>query len=232
MSSLPSTHERARLRRSLIQLATLLVLTLLASGLVSLFALWSMDRLHARDELDQGRLLSAVNSARSAQVEFKIQVQNWKNLLLRGGNPNDYDAAKKEFDAAELGTDTGLMALAAWAGTADKSDLENRIRQLLADHARIGAAYRAAMPSEGASYPARDRADTAVRGIDRTLNESLDDLVADMLRNDQRRAAEIGMEERERFSLLSRVIWISIGLSLGLVSALLWRTLRDPALHA
>jgi hypothetical protein len=232
MSSLPSTHERARLRRSLIQLATLLVLTLLVSGLVSLFALWSMDRLHARDELDQGRLLSAVNSARSAQVEFKIQVQNWKNVLLRGGNRNDYDTARQDFTSAEQGTDASLAAVASWATSAGDLALQTRITDLGTEHARIGAAYRAAMPASGLDYAARERADAAVRGIDRALNDALDRLVADMLANDQRRVTESTTAERDRFALLSRVIWISIGLSLALVSALLWRTLRDPALHA
>src|SRR5947207_2098700 len=33
----------------------------------------------------------AVDTSRRAQVEFKTHVQEWKNLLVRGGDPKDYE---------------------------------------------------------------------------------------------------------------------------------------------
>jgi hypothetical protein len=231
MSTLPSTHERNRLRHSLVNLASLLVLTLLACGLVSLFALWSMERLHARTEVQQTALLQALNNARSAQVAFKIQVQSWKNLLLRGAVASDYDTAFHEFEASEATTNQGLQAVTHWAQSIGNMHLAGRIHDVIDLHANVGKAYRASMPTPTSMIRQRDVADAAVRGIDRPLNKGLDELVEEMLATDVKVRQEARDLEHERFGVLSRVIWLSLGLSLLLVSSLLWRTLRDPALR-
>jgi methyl-accepting chemotaxis protein-1 (serine sensor receptor) len=39
----------------------------------------------------------AIDTARSAQVEFKTQVQEWKNILIRGNDPAQLDKYSKAF---------------------------------------------------------------------------------------------------------------------------------------
>jgi len=231
MSTVPSTHERNRLRQSLVNLASLLVLTLLACGLVSLFALWSMERLHARTEAQQAALLETLNHARTSQVSFKIQVQSWKNLLLRGAVASDYNVALHEFEETEGNTNQSLHPIALWARSVDNAHLAAKTQDLLDLHASIGKAYRQAMPTSEFVLRQRDVADAAVKGIDRPLNKGLDDLVAEMLATDAKSRQEARALENDRFDTLSRIIWLSLGLSLLLVSSLLWRTLRDPALR-
>ena len=61
-------------------------------------------------------LTQAIDLARSAQVEFKIQVQEWKNTLLRGNDPANFDKYSKAFvkggesTRAELQKLNGLLA--------------------------------------------------------------------------------------------------------------------------
>jgi len=232
MSALPSTYERNRLRRSLVQLASLLVLTLLACGLVGLFALWSMERQHVRAEARQVELLQAVDHARNAQVAFKIQVQSWKNLLLRGAVAADYEVAWRDFEGYERTADDSLKAITAATQSAVDPELAAAVSALLGTHAQVGESYRAAKPTAADVLRLRDRADAAVRGVDRSLNSAIDKLVSDMLATYTRDRDKARLEEERRVGLLSRAIWIMLGLSLLLVSILLWRTLRDPALHA
>ena len=42
-------------------------------------------------------LSQSIDTARSAQVEFKIQVQEWKNILVRGNDPAQLDKYSKAF---------------------------------------------------------------------------------------------------------------------------------------
>ncbi len=228
---MPSIYERNRLRRSLIQLASVLVLMLLACGLISLFSLWSMQRLYAQAQARQESLLAAVNDARSAQVAFKIEVQSWKNLLLRGDVEVDYAAALGDLKRAETATTSHLKATADWATSAGNSAVADDITHLLAEHATVGRAYRDALPVSGQMARLRNVADTAVRGVDRPLNEALDRLVENMLEVNRANREQAERSGRQRFDLLSHLIWLSLGASLALVSVLLWRTLRDPALR-
>ncbi len=231
MTTLHSSHERARLRRELVQLASFLLLTLLICGLVSLFSLWSMERLYAANEARQATVLQALNSARSAQVAFKIQVQTWKNVLLRGEDPGEYALARQEFELAEAQTDDNLKAATDWASTLGDGSLRQSINTLLAAHLQIGRSYRAAMPDSANIRAQRTQADAAVRGIDRTLNARFDALVTAIVAKNVHENYARRTEENYRFYVLSRAIWISIGLSFSLVLFLLWLMLQDRVLR-
>ena len=72
------------IRKKLLSLWAVAIASLIV---VNAFAFWQTWRLY--QDLDAagkryGHLIEAVDKARGAQVRFKTQVQEWKNILLRG----------------------------------------------------------------------------------------------------------------------------------------------------
>jgi hypothetical protein len=87
------------------------------------------------------------------------------------------------------------------------------------------------MPESANIRAQRAQADAAVRGIDRALNARFDALVTAMVAKNVHENFARRTEENYRFYVLSRAIWISIGLSFSLVLFLLWRMLQDRVLR-
>ncbi|MEE4246869.1 MAG: EAL domain-containing protein, partial [Kangiellaceae bacterium] len=110
---------------------------------------------------------------REAQVHFKIQVQEWKNILIRGSEPNDFERYYTGFERQEQLTQQEIKGL---INKLEKnSQAVELAKTFLEQHTKLGDAYRKALlnyNSEGSS-----RIDAKVRGIDRKPTELLSNVV-------------------------------------------------------
>src|SRR5450631_2122466 len=93
-----------------------LVSLVVCAGLVVLGSLGWISVSHlsglAQQQQAEGRLLvRSVDLARSGQVSFKKQVQEWKDTLLRGNDPESYAKYRKAFDDEEKVTQDNLRTL-------------------------------------------------------------------------------------------------------------------------
>ena len=61
---------------------------------------------------NRGRFLAdSINLARSAQLNFKEQVQEWKDILLRGNDPGAFQKYSDQFTQREAAVDQDLRSL-------------------------------------------------------------------------------------------------------------------------
>src|SRR6266540_5343191 len=91
------------------------VLITMAVGGLGFFGLFTTvrnaDTIANRIKANGQFLVHSVDLARTAQLNFKKQVQEWKDLLLRGGTPADYDKYYQSFEKQEAATQKTLEAL-------------------------------------------------------------------------------------------------------------------------
>ncbi|MDN2708530.1 methyl-accepting chemotaxis protein [Janthinobacterium sp. SUN118] len=122
-------------------------------------------------------LTEAVDAARSAQVEFKIQVQEWKNILLRGGDAAAFQRYREAFVASGAQTRKELASLQAMMA-ALKLDTAP-VAQAMQAHDALGVSYLAALQKyDGARADSAQAVDALVKGMDREPTRQIDAIVA------------------------------------------------------
>jgi methyl-accepting chemotaxis protein-1 (serine sensor receptor) len=99
-----------------------------------------------------------------AAIAFKQQVQEWKDVLLRGEDPQRLDKHWNAFLKQE-GAVAEMVREARSATPHD--DVRKSLEQFLATHKAAGASYRAGLETFKASKFDAHAADKAVEGVDR-----------------------------------------------------------------
>lgn len=94
-----------------------------------------------------------------ANLQFKVQVQEWKNVLLRGKQPADLDKYWKQFEDRQRDVQGILGELASQKGL--DGQLKTRIERLRDEHRQLGSAYQKGRDAYIAQEVARHAADAA-----------------------------------------------------------------------
>jgi methyl-accepting chemotaxis protein len=117
-----------------------------------------------------------VASARSAQVNFQRQVQEWKDTLLRGNDAELFKRYHEQFTARAADVQKGLTdSKAAMAKAGIPTEV---VDQLLDEHTKMLNAYETALKSYDSADPQSDKkVDLQVRGVDRATSAKFDDLI-------------------------------------------------------
>ena len=115
-----------------------------------------------------------------AAVSFKTQVQEWKNILISGNDPEQFRRRLTLFEQEEQAVRRTLEEAAALM--ADLGLDPDPVRRTLAQHAEAGVKYREGLRQFDAGDPeAGKKVDRLVRGVDRgptlamlQMNEAID----------------------------------------------------------
>ncbi|GGP20743.1 methyl-accepting chemotaxis protein [Silvimonas iriomotensis] len=193
----------------------ILVCYLVAASLVAAAAFIGIAGMQSsvrRYENDVKQLQDAQVQVLSMQVTFKIQVQEWKDTLLRGAKPEKLDQYWNAFlkdEAAVQQTADHLQQILPPGASADL------VRQFRDAHQKLGEGYRKGLEAFKAAGFQSAAGDAAVAGIDREPTRMLTDAVARI--SDDSTAIEAqahSMAERQfTLSMVGMVIAIVAGLS-------------------
>ncbi|WP_252272856.1 methyl-accepting chemotaxis protein [Pseudomonas subflava] len=180
----------------------------------------------------RGLLDGPLHAARlidSANVEFKIQVQEWKNVLLRGQDSENLARYWSQFEAQERKVQDILGELSQEAG--DDASLKSQVDRLRSEHQTLGTNYRKGRDAFVAAGGDAQAGDAAVKGIDRAASEQMTALV-DHLREQSIEQAERINANADRTIMLGTLVMLGASVVIALFS--LWlvnRHLIIPIRH-
>lgn len=229
----PSTTKARMsvLRSALMSVSTTLVGVLVVVGLLSLFSIWSVNRAWNRGIAETEGLREAARLGTQAQVEFKIQVQEWKNILLRGAEADELSHYRTAFRSRRERVDEVLAQLSEEIAALALPGHARELVSLKRDFGALGDTYDKALAevlAERDHLPLADagRIDRQVRGIDRALEQRLDalsDTLSDLAAT-QRKA--LSVEMRNRYDTLRTTLLTVLTTALVLVGLALFGALR------
>nr|WP_314527412.1 methyl-accepting chemotaxis protein [uncultured Pseudomonas sp.] len=110
-----------------------------------------------------------------ANLQFKIQVQEWKNVLLRGSLTAVREKHWGQFENQEQLVQATLTQLGELDGI--DASLMSQVETLREEHQALGGAYRKALKSFLAADYEPSAGDQAAKGIDRQASEQMNTLV-------------------------------------------------------
>ncbi|QGU87255.1 methyl-accepting chemotaxis protein [Erwinia sorbitola] len=172
-------------------------------------------------------IAESIDTARNAQVQFKIQVQEWKNTLLRGTQGQDkFNKYRDAFVMQSQKTEellTRLSTLLPQIGMSNTEVLKTRTL-----HAELEQHYLSALQQynvQDAGSP--HRVDTLVAGIDREPTRMIDEMVSATLKQavlirQQSDARTQHLYEQTRLMLL-----LAMGLTLLAGFLITWWLIRS-----
>ena len=177
------------------------------------------DTIQAFENL-QSHDMHDVEAGDKLAIEFKSEVQEWKDTLLRGANPEDLKKYSQAFQerAARVRAQASSMS-----ETASLLEARQGLKQFVQEHDTMYASYEKALKVLVASGgAAAHEADRMVRGQDRAPTELLTQAVDKIGENAKTRVtAQNAAAERTAMTTLSAVSLIFVGLCMTS-----WRVIR------
>lgn len=200
------------------------LMMIVGTGLMIMFmaALYAVSQLNGtvdkyqallKDEISYERAINQMN------YDFKVQVQEWKNVLLRGADTSDREKYWGRFNDHSESIQAQARALEArMAGSSQRAAIE-RFREA---HSVMASAY--AKGYEDFVFAQYDPTvgDQAVRGIDREPSKLLDQAASDIANSVQKLSRDL----QEQASALATTATVTLVLAAAVILTILLITLK------
>jgi methyl-accepting chemotaxis protein len=175
----PKNQNHLSLRTKFIMVSCIVCAGLLAMAMMGWVSISRLSAVTLAQQAEGRLIVQSVDLARSAQVNFKKEVQEWKDTLLRGNDPESFAKYRKAFDEEEAATQGNLHEL---AGVMRQLGIpSDKVAGALEEHEALGRKYRTALEQFD---PAKENSgkvvDKLVKGIDRPATNAIDVIVHDI----------------------------------------------------
>jgi methyl-accepting chemotaxis protein len=162
-------------------------------------------------------MANAIDTARLSQVHFKKQVQEWKNILLRGNDKDLFDKHLRVFNEEEQKVNEYLKSLSQIASSSGMSIPQ--IADVIKVHEKLGHQYREALKKyKQSDLKSAVLVDKSIRGIDRQMTDDIDTMVVIIINLSEKRLKEMEATAKTRleaYQILSFFILFLIIASVG-----------------
>lgn len=206
---------------------------LLLMGVIGILALGGYQSDVKADHAKTRDAVALMLTVNMVQIDFKTQVQEWKNILLRGDKKEEYDKYLKQFGEQETKVQAGLrrvIDLQAKLGIAT-----SETKAAVVSHKQLGAGYREALKQYDpvSANPGR-LVDKLVKGQDRPVAAALDKLVRTVdemeAKRDQDTLAQLAVSYGSARNQMLAILVIG-ALVLWGMSAMITRRIRGSIDH-
>ncbi len=216
----------------------LLSLALVNTAIIGGFALTTKNSFEQNNEVIQatikdGKFYQELNdTSRQAQVNFQRQVQEWKNILIRGNDAELYKKYLEGFEKREKLVQEGLTKVNKDLDKKLQNFKANKkvefikvnetIEKLIDDHKELGVKYREALATFDAQDPETGKkVDKLLRGIDRPASQGMDEVseLITKITNNELSALETKVEEKNKENI--QMLILASFILFGLVTTLL-----------
>jgi methyl-accepting chemotaxis protein len=203
------------------------------TSVILLFIGWlAINTLHRSTVALQKNLQTAVSvgvlldDSRNAQGQLVTQWKEWKSLLIRGHDKDDFEKYFGNFQKQDALVNQKLGVVKDSLVALGFTDLA--VGTLAADHAALSQKFRDALRTfDPTDIRSTKRVDSLVSGIDRPLTEAMDRMIDTVHTLFEARTADIAKAAQAQYITMRTTFAISLGIAILLSMLLAWATIRS-----
>jgi methyl-accepting chemotaxis protein len=174
--------------------------------------------------------VASLNAAQATvlriESHFKIQVQEWKNVLLRGKDPEKLARYWKGFEKEEARVASEASSLHSELPAGKAKDL---LGEFVTAHKQLGEGYRKGLASFKDAGADSAVGDKAVTGIDRAPTETLNKAVEEIVQQAKEASAAADSQAKTSMIMAAVAIVLAIGGGLVMFAILTQKNIITPA---
>lgn len=215
-------------RRVLISIGILTVL-IIVIGLYNFIVILESNQQFHKSVLEGRTMANAIDTARLSQVHFKKQVQEWKNILLRGNDKDLFDKHLRAFNEEDQKVNEYMKSLSKITSSSGMS--VPQIADVIKVHEKLGHQYREALKKyKQSDIKSAVLVDKSIRGIDRQMTDDIDTMVLIIKNISEKRMKEMEATVKtklEAYQILSFFIIFLVIASVGFGIFNAWSIIKD-----